>query len=464
VAKSPKKSRWNYCNVLQIDGPSRELWAFGAAKGGFALNQQQSLPANVPLPAKIVARDWKGLFQPRLNIAWLPADKIFLRVVQLPVTTFDETLAMAELQLEKISPLPVTQIVWSIHILPRPVDNLQTVIVTIAPRDLVQEFLGQLEGQGYLAHRLEVPLLDQLQATPITGDGAYIYPGSVTGKFTALVAWWYGGVLRNLGLVHVPTVENSSDVLKEQLIQMAWAGEMEGWMTSPPHWYLVANDITSASWQPLFRCWLGQSAEVVSPLSASDLAALTANRTARATAKGNILPPEYAERYQQQFIDGLWIRGLGSILAVYIAGVMIYFAALTFQNYRTDKLEGEVSGLSRSYTNSLQLKARLQVLQDRQALKYASLNLWKITAEQLPADIVIQSLEFKNGRTFSMSGTAPADGASVITDFNEKLRKATLDGQPFFTKIESQGSRLSPGGNSLSWSLIGELVRAEDLQ
>ena len=66
---------------------------------------------------------------------------------------------------------------------------------------LVEEFLGQLEGQGYLADRLELPALDQLQATPITDDGAWIYPEASGGQNMALVAWWYGGVLQNLDLI-----------------------------------------------------------------------------------------------------------------------------------------------------------------------------------------------------------------------------------------------------------------------
>ena len=45
-----------------------------------------------------------------------------------------------------------------------PQTNLQTVVVVIAARNVVEEFLGELEGQGYLADRLELPLLDQLQA------------------------------------------------------------------------------------------------------------------------------------------------------------------------------------------------------------------------------------------------------------------------------------------------------------
>ena len=48
---------------------------------------------------------------------------------------FDETLAMVELQLEKLSPMPVTQIVWSIQVLPHAEGNLQTVIVMIVSRN-----------------------------------------------------------------------------------------------------------------------------------------------------------------------------------------------------------------------------------------------------------------------------------------------------------------------------------------
>jgi len=54
--------------------------------------------------------------------------------------------------------------------------NLQTVIVIMMSRELVEKFLGSLEGQGYLADRLELPILDELLATPVTADGAYIYP------------------------------------------------------------------------------------------------------------------------------------------------------------------------------------------------------------------------------------------------------------------------------------------------
>jgi hypothetical protein len=127
----------------------------------------------------------------------LPPEKVFLRVMHLPVSDFAEALAIVELQLEKISPLPVAQIVWSILVLPTVPDQLQTVVVVIVARSLVEEFLGQLEGQGYLADRLELQLLDQLLATPITEDGAWIYPGGNEEKPTA---WWRGVTAARYGI------------------------------------------------------------------------------------------------------------------------------------------------------------------------------------------------------------------------------------------------------------------------
>lgn len=461
MADKQKRTRWAACNVLQTgDTDSPHLWSFKAAKNGFSLDHDVTLPVDGPPPPRLVARDWKDLFQPKLNVALLPVDKVFLRVVHLPVSEFGELVAMIELQMEKLSPLPVTQAVWSIQVLPHTVDNLQTVIVIIASRDLVEKFLGRLEGQGFLAHRLELSILDQLLATPITGDGAWLYPAA--GHFAALVAWWYGGVLRSLSLLHVATEANSADILKEQLTQMAWAGELEGWLTGAPQWHLVADEITAATWQPMFRAWLGQPAEVVAPLSEPELAALTANRASRADSRANILPAEYAERYKNQFVDRLWMRGLGTVLTLYVAVVMIYFPTLAFQTSKADNLDMQARAMSIQYTNTLKLKKQLQILEDRQALKYASLDCWRIAAELLPDGFTVESIEFRNGKNFTLRGSAPADQGRQVVDFGDAMRKYKADGELVFSDVQPTGTHIV--GNNLEWGYTCDLARGEESQ
>src|SRR5881296_623224 len=176
-------ARWHSCNVLEAAGNARNLWQFS---GAFKLQRHESKLPSEPLPEKMVGKDWQTLFQPKLNIAWVPADHVFLRVVQLPKADLAETRSMVELQLEKLSPLPIAQIVWGFELLPHSDPQMQSVVVIIVAQTHVEEFLGQLEGQGYLADRLELPFLDQLKALDVNGDGAWIFPTDSWGAEPAL--------------------------------------------------------------------------------------------------------------------------------------------------------------------------------------------------------------------------------------------------------------------------------------
>ena len=85
---------------------------------------------------------------------------------------------MVELQLEKLSPLPVAQIVWTMHVLgTHPARPGRTAGGKFADRRRRhrraqrrwRNFSASWRARGYLADRLEVPMLDQLEATPADG-------------------------------------------------------------------------------------------------------------------------------------------------------------------------------------------------------------------------------------------------------------------------------------------------------
>jgi hypothetical protein len=454
------------CNVLEIVPEGRKVWQFDARNGGFALNREQISLAGEPLPSKLIGKDWTSLFQRKLNIAWLPPEKVFLRVAQFPQSDFGETLAMVEMQLEKLSPMPVAQIAWTIHVLPHAAGNMQTVIVIVVSRNVVEEFLGQLEGQGYLADSLELPVLDQLRATPINGDGAWIYPEAAGGKNSAVSAWWYGGVLQNLDIVTLP-VTNRAAALKEQLMQMAWAGELEGWLTAPPRWHLVSSTSSASEWEPAMREGLEQPIEVLEPRPAPQLAAATAQRAAHADPRANLMPAEFSTRYQQEFVDGLWMRGLFAVAGIYMVGVIIYFIALQVALFRTRSVEAQVAGLSTTYTNALQTKARYQVLKDRSDLKFAALDCWKIVAELMPESLTLSSWNFSDGKRLALNGTAPPSQGREVDGFYEAVRKATvIDGDkriPMFDLVGRESdysSRTGPDG-TINWSFSLDLKRSE---
>jgi len=453
-------ARWNSCNILQIAPDAGHLWQFDAKGGNFVLAREQALVNGQSLPARHVAKSWRSLWQPKLNVAWLPPEEIFLRVIELPKSNFDETRSMVELQLEKLSPLPVGQVVWTIHILPSASADLQGVVVVIASRSAVEEFLGKLEGRGFLPDRLETPLLDELSAAPPTGDGAWIYAGT-HGTNSALVAWWFGGVLRNLSYLVLPTAGDSVKSLREQLAQLCWAGELEGWLTDAPRWLLVADASVAPQWNNFLNDALGEPVQVFNPPTLVELAANTARRATAATDTG-LLPGEFSERYRQEFHDRLWLHGLYTAGVVYAIGVVIYFAATFLLSMQTKKVEGQVASIADSYTNVLELKARYDILKERDQLKYAALDCWKLVAEQLPAGITLQRFSFVGGQKLSLSGTTTQDQFDTLLNFNTAMQKVTLNGKPMFDPARSETVNPHPGpNNSLSWSFTLQLANAE---
>ncbi len=471
--------RWNSCNILHVAPDAKRVWQFDAKGGGFVLAREQRVAHTEILPARGIAKQWSSLWQPKLNVAWLPAESVFLRVIELPASNYEETLAMVELQLEKISPLPVAQVVWTMHIAgthtaPAKGDNapesLQTVIVVIAERGTVEEFLGRLEKEGFLADRLETPMLDQLAAISQSDDGlsrqseatadVWLFPISLAGQNAALVAWRTGGVLRNLSFVTLPPAGDRAKELKDQLAHLAWAGELEGWLNAPLKWHLVADPVNVAEWENLLHAAIGEPMAVSAPLAAQELAAGTAKR-AVASEKSHLLPAEFTVRYHQQFVDRLWLRGLAYTGMAYAVFCVIYFCAATVLNYRVAGVEKQVAACGGSYTNSLQLKARYEILKERSQLKYAALDCWQLVAQQLPPGISIQRFSFGNGQSVTLGGQA--DDINKIIDFNDAIRKLKVNDQQVFNPVPDTGDQLTyrTVGNQSSWSFGLQLLRVE---
>ena len=474
-------ARWHSCNILHLAPDAKRLWQFDAKGGGFVLGREQRVAHTGTLPGKGVVKSWSSLWQPRLNIAWLPVESVFLRIVELPASNFEETLAMVELQLEKLSPLPLAQVVWTMHVAGThhsparadgSVESLQTVVVVMAERSVVEEFVGKLEKDGFLADRLETPLLDQLAAVSSTTNNfsgqaetsaaAWLFPFSAAGQNAALVAVWSGGVLRNLSLVTLPAAGDRARELKDQLSHIVWAGELEGWLPSAPSWHLVTDPVNATEWEGVLREGLAESVQVVPPPAVAELAARTAGRAAAAAEKSNLLPAEFTARYQNQFYDRLWLRGLLYAGAAYAVFLVIYFCATSVLNYRVASVESESAKFSNAYTNSLQLKACYDILKERQQLKYAALDSWLWVSQELPQGIQLQRFSFADGQRVGLSGIVPQDMINTLFDFDTTLRKKKVDGQ--FVFEQAKGDHVNPriGQNNVgTWSMSLELTHGE---
>jgi hypothetical protein len=454
-------SRWFSANVLQSLPGGRRLWRFSARGSRFIFDSEKTLTLQEPAPPAAVAKNFQSLLRPRLNIAWLPSDKIFLRAVQLPGADAAEIAAMVELQLEKLSPLPVTHIVWSLHLMPRiegKPDALRTVIVIIADRGAVEEFLGGLERQGFLADRIECPGLDQLLLAKMNEDGLWFFPGAVGEP--ALLAWHYGGAIQNLTLLPLADGPERASLLKAHIEQIAWAGELEGWLTAPPRIHLVATPAEAESWKPLFEDLAGPGIQIIAPAAPAELAAQSAQRAANNGAAASLLPAEFAARYHRQFTDRLWMRSAMALVSLYVLVVLGYFAFLFEMQQKNDDAHHELAGLGASYTNALLDDMQIKLLTERQNLKYAALDCWKAIAENLPETLTLDTFFFNRAK-IDLGGTGNSEQPDDVYAFQDGLKRTTDATRTnlLFTNVNLNSLHIQNG--KTAWSFTCNLKSTE---
>ncbi len=458
-----KKTNWSSCNLIEPAIEGSRLWQFSASSKKVRLSGDLRVPENEEPPAKIVSKTWTDIFSRKMNIATIPTEEVFLRVVNLPECEPGELLPMLEFQIEELSPLPLAQVVWSAEKVPGVTNDNgnQTVIVMIASRDSVESRLTELEPLGFLADRVEVPILREFFAIESRDDGAHIQLIQGEDSVLSLISWWFDGQLRDVNSFNLPDQEASREALVEKINRVTWAGEVSGWMPSEATCYLAKRGDVPADWQAaLARCF-GDRIREVEPMSEVDLATTTAEYATKSAAPGLMLE-DYAKRYRQRFQDSLWMEGIKGAVAMLLLGLVAYFGYGNYLQSNLDDLVMQAKREGNQYTNALSLKARVETLEKRKALKFAALEAWYKVSVELPQELKFSELTFTSDRTLSgktsrqlrIRGSADTGTKNLIFNYQEALtRMEANDGNTLFSEVSSDGTREDPRKKQLTWAL-----------
>ena len=450
--------------MLEPAAQGSRLWQFSVSSKKVKLSGDLRVAEGDDPPAKAVAKDWRDLLSRKLNIATLPPEKVFLRVVELPECEPDELLPMVEFQIEDLSPLPMAQAVWSAEAVPGSTgtEGNQTVLVMIAERGVVEGRLDELEAANYLADRVEVPLLRELVPGEPREDGAHIQLVQGADSVLALVSWWFAGRLRDVNSFNLPDTAASRDELVEKINSVALAGEVAGWMPDEPACHLAKRGDVAADWNTALAKCFGRIREV-EPMSEVDLATAAVEFTARTTAPGLMLE-DYCARNRQRFQDGLWMQGIKGAVALMLMGLCIFFAYGSWLQGNLEDLNQQVKVQGLQYTNALSLKAKMQTLKKQEALKTAALNAWSEVAIGLPGELKFTQLMFSSDRTLEgntsrklrIVGTADDGKETFIDDYNLVLARMEVkgrEGQKLFSSVSPGPSRKDPRKKLTTWSV-----------
>ncbi|HAB19050.1 MAG TPA: hypothetical protein PLX89_08045 [Verrucomicrobiota bacterium] len=455
---SSKSPRYQGCQVLSVTPTGRRVWRFNISKNDVALGGEETTAGSAQPKKRAAAADWQALVRPQLNIAWLPAQSVFVRAVSLPTSDPAELPALVEFQLEKISPLPVNQIVWTVLSKAHPDGQQQTALVIVAARSAVEEFLDREVTAGFTANQLDFPLVRQWTGLDPRDDGLWLLFDATTAAPLCLACWYIGGVWRDVTLLHLPPGEAMAPALIAQLGQLAWAGEMDGWLKQLPVTHLAAEVEIANVIVPALHDWSGHPVETMPPTDPAALATESA-RALRQQPASSLVPSDWAAAQRQKFIDRLWITGLGALGLAYVFVLSVFLITLHVRKFQRDDLRSEVSAMGINYTNTLQLKAQVSILEDQVALRFAALDAWRAVVNALPPELTLTQLDFQRGQTLVVAGTVSPDATPEVTQFNSDLKKSEVNGQALFANVKPAKIETRPGAPTSTWSFEAELRR-----
>ena len=427
-----RKQRLTSCNVIDCTRDHQQFWRFVPSGRSVKLVEVYDDPdPHALVPSQHTRRDASQMWNPHCqNDAWLPMEKVFFRVLQLPVCDPEELEGMVELQLEKISPIPVSQVVWTFEAVPSAAETAsdhQVVVVILASRTMVEDQIGQLESIGYRPDRLEVPVLRQVLAARDEArqvDGAWVYPRIINDRPVCLLAWWVGGELRNINVAHLTSAEHLNE-LTEHLTASAWAAEQEGWAPSAWQWHLVADRKLAEQWLPLLNEWAGQGVQPHDPPETASLAAACAHSAARPLEEANLLPPEYRDRFHRDDVDRVWLNVAGWMLVVYALFVGLYFYFLEDLRDEARKAKSESKKLERKHEGMALEEERFLKKREYDELRKKALECMQAVAVSLPADMELLTMNYndrkESNQNLSVTGSVPTDLDQLVATFKDEM-------------------------------------------
>ena len=457
---SKRKKKWHECNIVQAEESAIHLWQFHASERRFALKSEIAETKGKPLSKKAVHKTWRNLIQPKLNIAWLPEDRAFLRAIPMPECEAEELRQMLEFQLEKVSPLPVGQIVWSYETLPAAEEGQITALIIVAEAAAIETHLEELESAGYQPDRLEVPWCHELLTLDLGADQLWIRLGKRGESVVALSAWVLDQALRHAAIARLPDTEEGRQSLAKQLERTAWTGEMEGWLSRPPPINLCRSPECDGQWSEALQFWPTSLAQTQAA-PPRKLAVLSAQRAIRGESQADLLPETRRTRYRQQHTDRMWMKGIGAAILLYVFGVIVYLAVLEWTRRESDQLQAQAQTTALAYTNVLKLQAKVEVLQEQMDLKFSALECLRVVSEKLPAELTLADFNF-TGKSLTIHGTVSAADSDKVAEYHRALVDAQAGEAKLFRSVSAPNTRSSPGRNAsgnFRWDFECELER-----
>lgn len=362
-------------------------------------------------------------------IAGLPSTNVLTHVFNLPSTDTDEIAGMVELQLDKISPYPLQQLVASYEILAQG-ETHTLVLVAGVRREIVEQLGAQLNTIGLTLNSLDLELLCRWQQLLMEnriaaegGEAIFIIEKGTTGLIIAVNG-------EPLLFRTLPSSHSAEELLSEldySLTTLEQEFDLQGveridlWSDDPQ------PELSETLEKQVHLCSSQNSLSELPPLSE----ALARRYHNRGQHQLELIPPEWIEvaRNKTQ-IRKLYKFG-AILLASWLSLVLLFSIAYGIHKHQVSKLRTTADELTAPAQAVKESSRKVNTLLNYTDQDHSALEALREISALLPNGIDLSAFSYKKGRALTLRGAA--DSSDAVYKFFDTLAQSK-----FFKEIKDQ--------------------------
>jgi Tfp pilus assembly protein PilN len=380
----------------------------------------------------------------------LPAERVLLRVTDLPTADLSEMQAMVELQVDKFSPFPAEQMALSFEVLAQR-GTASRVLIAAVQRDLVNAVGEAFRAAGVWPERLDVDILGWWAALKERGE----LPAE--GLYVALRVDASGAALivADRGVPVVVRALGGVSGLSEEEYGAELADEVGYSLASVEAEFGIAGGVQVAVWRegsvaPPRMDGLKPSGEDSSDVlvarlsevcggaevhsrSLRDLPPCSEGLAKRAAEKDarliNLVPAAWRAEEQRYSLRKSLLIATAAFLAVWLLGLAVFALRKSMTAREYSSLKTMVAALEAPAAEVQDLSRKIRSFEQYADRSRSALEALREVSMLLPQGVELTSFSYRKGGAVNVRGIA--DFPEPIYDFFQALERSE-----FFEKVE----------------------------